>query len=211
MTETGDGITCFRKKLQKLAQEVNRDNKSSSLFFKIVEDLDDIQSQIAYCLYKIEKAEFISQVTEEKGKPPSDNELLNFQKYRSVPGYKAVAESVLNNFYMVYISDALKILEGKEKKHEKGIEKAKRFYLRFRERQKALKRKEKFYSKVEKALELVYRDTSATRGTFWFSVASSLMASLLWALLLILLGLIIGQESLVNMLISALETVKGAS
>lgn len=74
----------------------------SKVYRLLVHSEDDITGQVAYCIYKRHKAEFISDFMTEHKRPPSDKELLPFmhsaESENQLRLYNELATKLSSNF-----------------------------------------------------------------------------------------------------------------
>jgi len=134
---------------------------SPSMYDLLIRNDNDLLGMVAYCEYKKAKIEFIKSYTASHGAPPDISVLKDFQNNQCnaamIESHRAFAANLIESVSIVLFSDALKQISDKEA---------------------SLKTLQQ---------ELEKRNSKCPKNpfSFWFSVASSLLATILFGIVMI--------------------------
>lgn len=85
------------------------------MFERLVRGKDDMEGQIAYCLYKKQKAEFFSDIEKEHKRKPTQEEIKSLESAcsteSSIENYKVNAKAILSEFVESAVSEEVSEIE----------------------------------------------------------------------------------------------------
>lgn len=164
------------------------------VFNQLVKDEDDFVGYVAYTLYKQNKVAHITQIKKEKGKPPSDEELRDWQKNECteirLKNYRDLAEQKTNSFINQLRNKKEEDLRKRQANLDSKEQEIKRCERAIKEGRKELEKREKFcHVKV--------------KGAFWSGVLQSLLASFVFLVFCFLLLLYLkGHTDIIGWLLN---------
>ncbi len=85
------------------------------MFERLVRDKDDMEGQIAYCLYKKQKAEYFLGIEKEHKRIPTSDEVRSFESTcsteTSIDNYKVNAKAILSEFVESAVNEEVNDIE----------------------------------------------------------------------------------------------------
>lgn len=178
--------------------------KHNYAYYQLVNDENDLIGMIGYSLYKKAKIDYIEKYYAENKEYPDDNQLQDFQFQQCgetiVLSHKKFAEQLMNSFMAKYIQEYSKELLEKKKKVELSIDEINKRQDVLKNKETLIKQKQKDLKKDNQLFEL------KKAKSFWSGVLQSLLASLILAVISIIILLQTNiPSSFIDMLASRLQ------
>lgn len=178
--------------------------KHNYAYYQLVSDENDLIGMIGYSLYKKAKIDYIEKYYFEHKEYPDDKQLQDFQFQQcgqtNVLSHKKFAEQLMNSFMSKYIEEYSKDLLDKKRNLELSIDEISKKQDVLKNKETKIKRKEKDLKKDERLFEL------KKTKSFWSGVLQSLLASLILAIISVIVLLQTNlPSSFIDMLASRLQ------
>lgn len=96
------------------------ERKFSFIYSEIIESEDDMIGHIAYSIYKSKKIEYIKNFKKENNRPPSEDDLHNYQMSSKVhlSSIRTQAERLLADFIQFSLAETVEKIEAESKERQ---------------------------------------------------------------------------------------------